>query len=94
MEVLRLLSGCPSVKIVLLENVRGLLSPTHAKDLKFLLESLVHLGFEVAWTVVEAANVGLPQRRRRIFILGTQMGGLTKLKSKVPKVSLFGLNSD
>ena len=35
-----------------------------------MLKSLSDLGYAVEWRVINAAEYGMPQRRRRVFILG------------------------
>ena len=35
-----------------------------------MLASLADLGYEVEWRVINAANYGFPQKRRRVFIVG------------------------
>ncbi len=55
-----------------LENVdRLLISPSgqRGRDFAIILKSLNDLGYAVEWRVVNAAEYGMPQRRRRIFIL-------------------------
>ena len=59
--------------LILLENVDRLLkSPAQqrGKDFAILLASLSDLGYIVEWRVINAADYGMPQRRRRVFILG------------------------
>jgi DNA (cytosine-5)-methyltransferase 1 len=56
-----------------LENVDRLLkSPTkqRGRDFAIMLQSLNDLGYAVEWRVINAADYGMPQRRRRIFFLG------------------------
>ncbi len=60
-------------KYLFLENVDRLLkSPAsqRGRDFAIMLKSLNQLGYAVEWRVVNAAEYGMPQRRRRIFILG------------------------
>ncbi|MCG2459230.1 DNA (cytosine-5-)-methyltransferase [Flavobacteriaceae bacterium F89] len=60
---------------LLLENVDRLLkSPAkqRGRDFALILKSLEDLGYAVEWRVINAADYGMPQRRRRIFILGYQ----------------------
>ncbi|MGJ8665388.1 MAG: DNA cytosine methyltransferase [Patiriisocius sp.] len=60
-------------KYLLLENVDRLLkSPAkqRGRDFAVMLQSLNQLGYAVEWRVINAAEYGMPQRRRRIFILG------------------------
>jgi len=59
-------------KYLFLENVdRLLISPSsqRGRDFAIILQSLNELGYFVEWRVVNAAEYGLPQRRRRVFIL-------------------------
>ncbi len=58
---------------LLLENVDRLLgSPVgqRGRDLAVMLRSLDLLGYAVEWRVINAADHGMPQRRRRVFLLG------------------------
>ena len=59
-------------KYLFLENVdRLLISPTgqRGRDFAIILKSLNDLGYAVEWRVINASEYGMPQRRRRIFIL-------------------------
>ena len=55
---------------VLIENVIGLLSSNDGRDLGTLLWSLGQLGYGWAYRVLDAQYFGVPQRRRRVFIVG------------------------
>ncbi len=60
-------------KYLFLENVDRLLkSPSlqRGRDFAIMLKSLDDLGYAVEWRVINAADYGMPQRRRRIFFLG------------------------
>lgn len=60
-------------KYLFLENVDRLLkSPAkqRGRDFAVMLKSLNDLGYAVEWRVINAAEYGMPQRRRRVFILG------------------------
>lgn len=60
-------------KYLMLENVdRLLISPAsqRGRDFAVMLKSLDSLGYAVEWRVINAAEYGMPQRRRRVFILG------------------------
>jgi DNA (cytosine-5)-methyltransferase 1 len=60
-------------KYLFLENVDRLLKSPAAqrgRDFAVMLQSLNDLGYAVEWRVINAAEYGMPQRRRRIFILG------------------------
>jgi DNA (cytosine-5)-methyltransferase 1 len=59
-------------KYLFLENVdRLLISPSgqRGRDFAIILKSLDDLGYAAEWRVVNAADFGMPQRRRRVFIL-------------------------
>lgn len=63
-------------RYILFENVDRLLkSPSDQKgrDFAIILNSLDRLGYRVEWRVVNAADYGFPQRRRRVFIFGEHM---------------------
>ena len=55
---------------VLWENVPGALSSTHGEDFGCLLRSLDDIGYGLAWRVLDAQFFGVPQRRRRVFLVG------------------------
>jgi len=60
-------------KFLLLENVDRLLkSPAsqRGRDFAIMLKSLSALGYAVEWRVINAADYGMPQRRRRVFFIG------------------------
>jgi DNA (cytosine-5)-methyltransferase 1 len=64
-------------KYLFLENVdRLLISPSgqRGRDFAIILKSLDELGYAVEWRVINAAEFGMPQRRRRIFILAYLKG--------------------
>lgn len=64
-------------KYLFLENVdRLLISPSgqRGRDFAIILKSLNDLGYAVEWRVINAAEFGMPQRRRRIFILAYLKG--------------------
>lgn len=59
-------------KYLFLENVDRLLkSPAtqRGRDFAIILASLSDLGYAVEWRVINAADYGMPQRRRRIYIV-------------------------
>ncbi len=63
--------------MLFLENVDRLLkSPAtqRGRDFAIMLASLADLGYLVEWRVVNAADYGFPQRRRRVFIVGHHVG--------------------
>ena len=57
-------------KYLLLENVPGLLSHDGGRTFATILSTLSELGYDVAWQVLNSANFGVPQARKRVFIIG------------------------
>ena len=57
-------------KYLLLENVPGLLSHDNGRTFATILNTLSELGYDVAWQVLNSANFGVPQSRKRVFIIG------------------------
>ncbi|NNC81974.1 MAG: DNA (cytosine-5-)-methyltransferase [Flavobacteriales bacterium] len=80
-------------RYLMLENVDRLLkSPAdqRGRDFAIMLRSLADLGYAVEWRVINAADYGMPQRRRRIFILAYLKGTalFTALKKTDPRTYL------
>lgn len=64
-------------KYLMLENVDRLIkSPVsrRGRDFAVMISTLNSLGYIVEWRVINAADYGMPQRRRRIFILAYKQG--------------------
>ncbi len=58
---------------LIFENVDRLLkspSSLRGRDFAIILKSLDELGYALEWRVVNAADYGMPQRRRRVFMVG------------------------
>ena len=55
---------------LLLENVPGLLSHDHGKTFAVILSTLDDLGYHVEWTVLNSKYFGVPQSRKRVFLVG------------------------
>ncbi|MCT2043097.1 DNA cytosine methyltransferase [Pseudoclavibacter alba] len=57
-----------------LENVQGLTYKTHAAQFSRLIRQLTELGYNPQWKVLLAADFGVPQLRRRVFVVGRRDG--------------------
>jgi DNA (cytosine-5)-methyltransferase 1 len=62
---------CVRPRWVVVENVPGLLSSHRGRDFAVILRGLVECGYGVAWRVLDAQYFGVPQRRCRVFIVGS-----------------------
>jgi len=52
------------------ENVPGVLSSNGGRDFGAILGGMVELGYGFAYRVLDAQHFGVPQRRRRVFVVG------------------------
>lgn len=68
-EIARIISA-KKPKLLLLENVKGLLSHDGGRTFGTILSSLDELGYDIQWEVLNSKNFGVPQNRERVFIVG------------------------
>lgn len=68
-EIVRLLQELQPLWFVL-ENVPRILSVNTGRDMGAVVGSLAECGYGLAWRIFDARHFGIPQRRRRIFIVG------------------------
>jgi len=76
---------------VLLENVDRLInspSANRGRDFAVILKGLDSLGYIVEWRIVNAADYGFAQKRRRIFILAYQKDSAAAKKINVAKLNI------
>ena len=64
------LAGRLRPRWVVWENVPGVLSSNGGRDFGAILRTLAKLGYGCAWRVLDAQFFGVPQRRRRVFVVG------------------------
>jgi DNA (cytosine-5)-methyltransferase 1 len=57
-------------RLLLLENVKGLLSHDKGRTFGTILNTLDELGYDLQWQVLNSKNFGVPQNRERVFIIG------------------------
>lgn len=57
-------------KWIVWENVPGVLSSGGGRDFAAFCQSLVKFGYGLSWRVLDAQHFGVPQRRRRVFVIG------------------------
>ncbi len=55
---------------LLLENVPGLLSHDRGRTFAAILDTLCQLGYSVEWQVLNSKDFGVPQSRRRVYLIG------------------------
>ena len=84
-QIYRILNekGDKRPKYIFFENVDRLLnSPAtqRGRDFAIILASLADLGYVVEWRIINAAEYGMPQRRRRTYIVGYQKDSVVAKK--------------
>lgn len=84
-QIYRILNekGDKRPKYIFFENVDRLLnSPAtqRGRDFAIILASLADLGYVVEWRIINAADYGMPQRRRRTYIVGYQKDSIVSQK--------------
>jgi site-specific DNA-cytosine methylase len=69
-EIIRLVDETQP-RYLIIENVAGLLSSQSGTDLGIVIEALVERRYGIAWRVLDSQHFGVPQRRRRVFIVAS-----------------------
>jgi DNA (cytosine-5)-methyltransferase 1 len=71
-------------RVIVLENVKHLIHHDKGRTFNVILKSLMDLGYNVTYKILNAKDFGLPQNRERIFIIATKKHyfDFTKLKKK------------
>lgn len=87
----------------ILENVEGLVKhdlqdkrDKIGRTLNTIIKKLEALGYKVNWRVLNSSHFGLPQERKRIFIVGTQiekieLHGFERISKKIEDIVEHGL---
>ncbi|GAX47287.1 hypothetical protein RsY01_886 [Lactococcus reticulitermitis] len=57
-------------RLLLLENVKGVLSHDKGNTFRTILATLDELGYDAEWQILNSKNFGVPQNRERVFIVG------------------------
>jgi len=61
-------------KYYILENVRNLVANENGMVLKLILATLVKMGYQVAFNILQAGHYGVAQTRRRLIVLAAAPG--------------------
>jgi len=67
-------AGCLRPNWVVIENVAGLRTLAGGAILHGILSGLAEAGYKAEWRELNAAHFGVPQTRRRLFIIGNRIG--------------------
>jgi len=79
-------------KYILWENVPGVLSSSGGEDFASFISALAELRYGFAWRVCDAQYFGVPQRRKRVFLLAIEGAGNWRTAAEIlfERKSLFG----
>lgn len=69
LEYIRILEA-KKPKYFVAENVAGLLSHSEGRSYGIILEKICELGYSVCWRVLNSANFGVAQDRKRVYLVG------------------------
>jgi len=61
-------------RLLLLENVKGLLNHDQGRTFGTILNTLDEIGYNVQWQVLNSKDFGVPQNRERVFIIANLRG--------------------
>lgn len=61
-------------RLLVLENVKGLLSHDDGRTFHTILSTLDEIGYDAEWEVLNSKHFGVPQNRERVFIVGHLRG--------------------
>jgi DNA (cytosine-5)-methyltransferase 1 len=56
-------------KVLFLENVPGIVNHDNGNTLKIILDTITELGYECFYTILNASDFGVPQNRKRFYLV-------------------------
>ena len=92
-DVLRIISAKRPTAF-LLENVKGLISHDKGKTFETIKKCLLNEGYEIHYQILDSADYGVPQVRKRIYIVGfdrSKFRGEIKFNWPTPKKKRIGI---
>ena len=69
LEFVRMVRGIEPEAFIF-ENVVGITQNKHSDVISYMVDKFKGLGYGIAYTVLNSANYGVPQRRERFFLIG------------------------
>jgi DNA (cytosine-5)-methyltransferase 1 len=90
-EILKELNEEFSLDFFIFENVFGLAKPSHKEDFETILSFLEEANFHLFYKILDANKFGVPQYRKRIFIIGWNKLRYPNADYKFPEGSHPGL---
>ena len=74
-------------QILLLENVKGILSHAEGSTFRYIIEAIDELGYDVEWMLLNSKMFGVAQNRERVFIVGHLRGSGSRKIFPIGQVS-------
>ena len=71
-EMVRIIKGVLPV-FMIFENVPGLASMNKGQTIKEMMEEFAKCGYDISWKILNAADFGVPQNRKRVFAIGKRI---------------------
>lgn len=72
-EICRIIKSS-SPKYIIAENVEGLVLRDNGETFKKVLEAFNECGYNLEWKILNSLDFGVPQHRRRVYIVGIKKG--------------------
>lgn len=91
-KILKKLNQEFSLNFFIFENVFGLAKPAHQDDFQTILSFLEDAGFHTFHAILDAYDFGVPQFRKRIFIIGWNASQYTNVHYEFPEGTPSGLS--
>lgn len=60
-------------KCFLFENVKGLLTMFEGRFFENIVNSFLSIGYSISYTLIDSSLYGVPQKRERVFLMGTRL---------------------
>ena len=71
-EFVRIVDGAKPAMIIA-ENVPGIVSMGKGMVIKQICEDFANCGYDITWDILNAADYGVPQHRKRVFLIGKRI---------------------
>lgn len=81
----------PRPRLLIFENVRGLLTANDGDAMARVVHGLARLGYVGSWRLVRASDVGAPHQRARVFIVAHADGGRFRERAQLDSGTQRGI---